>query len=106
MPVGWEKSWDGGVSVGFEQGRIYVRLGDTQIIAAGTENSHLNKQYHVVVQPGGLGEESGQVTLQGIRTGWQTPEAMDPMERLLLVDTDAFDPSGYADLLAQEIVAQ
>lgn len=106
MPRGWETSWDGSVTVGFEQDRIYVRLGGTRILAAKTENSRLNKRYHVVVQPGGLGIQGGQVTLQDIRSGWQTPAAMDPLERLLLVDTDDFDPNAFADLLAQEVLAR
>ncbi len=106
MPAGWEGTWDGVVTVGFAKDRTYVRLGDTKILSTHTSNSRKTKKFHVVVLPGGPDYQSGQVTLQQIRTGWKTPPMMDPMERLLLVDTDAFDPKAYADLLAQELVTQ
>ncbi|WP_165905359.1 hypothetical protein [Rhodovulum euryhalinum] len=104
LPAGWQETWDGRMTLVLGAGRVAVMLGDREVLAANTDRSGRFRSYHIAIVPGGLENRgSGRVTLRRIATAWRMPDGMTEMDRLRLVDADAFDAEAFADLLAAQL---
>lgn len=105
LDASWRQSWDGSATIGFDQGEIYVLLGDDKILSALTSRSSGHGTYYAAVVPGGVfHRSSGRVTLKRVEAGWKTPPGMRALDRLHLSEEEDFSAQDYIDLLVQEIL--
>lgn len=104
LPAGWDRIWNGNLSVHLSAGRIDVRLDDDIGLSALTDRTRNGSAWHLALRPGAGGNrEPGRFTLSEVTTGWQGPEGMSNPQRWHLVDEADFDPEQFVRDLAGHV---
>ena len=101
-PVRLATHWDGNVVLEIGATRVTAILPGVTRLSAGGFRFAPYQDYHLLVDAR-PSKVTGPVSLRltGIRTGWVTPPLMDALERLELVDVEAFDPDAFVKELAR-----